>query len=238
VPIVARKVGVFGDSTSIAQQGGLDRAARIYAWDPARFGNAGYNNCAQGGQSLAANYNQHVFRDGLPQPPFPRYITETDDSDIVVIILGGNDPVTSASGKPIYGDAATAADYIGCDNLPVAALYLQHVQQARAAGKRPVIAGLPYYDPERALASGGLYVGQSPEMARTFAVRLAVNNAAARVVAGMQNVPFIATYGFGGAGGQPPADHNSTYDGLHPTKAYSEAVSDYIAAQLIKIFGL
>lgn len=237
--IISRKVGVYGDSTSIAQEGSLDRAARIYAYNPPKFGNAGYNNCSYGGLSLYHNYNVNVYKDNLAQASaFPGYIANIDDSDIVVIILGGNDPVISATGTPLDGSAPTAASYIGCDNLNVGALYLQHVQQIRAAGKRPVLVGMPYYDPDRALASGGIYYAEPPETARAFSVRLAANNTALRCVAGLQNVPFIATYGWGGAGGYPVGDYGSTQDGIHPTKAYSEAVSDYIAAQLINIFSL
>ena len=95
--IVSKKVSVYGDSTSIAVSPGLDRAARIYAYNSAKFGSAGYNNCAHGGHSLYANYNTNVFKNDVAQTAFPTYIANTDDGDIIVIILGGNDPVTSSS---------------------------------------------------------------------------------------------------------------------------------------------
>lgn len=237
--VISRKVSVFGDSTSIAQQGGLDRAARIYAYNSAKFGNSGYNNCSMGGLTLSDNYNLHVYNDSVQQPSaFPSYIANSDDGDIIVVILGANDPVVGANGVLVDGSAPNAAAYIGSDNLYIGALYLQHVQQIRAAGKRPVLVGMPYYDPDRALSPGGIYDGEPAEKARALSVRLAANNSAMRCVAGLQNVPFIATFGYGGAGGHPTADYNSTYDGVHPTKAYSEAVSDYIAAQLIGFFSL
>jgi hypothetical protein len=136
------------------------------------------------------------------------------------------------------GSAPSAASYIGSDNLPIALLYLQHVQMARAAGKRPVLVGLPYYNPDRSIAPGGVFAGEPIEKARALAVRIAANNTALRCVAGINGVPFIATYGWGGAGGHPAAGYDSTQNGIHPTRAYSEAVSDYIAAQLISIFSL
>jgi hypothetical protein len=236
--IVSRKISLFGDSVA------LNKAARIYAYNTAKFGGAGYNDCAQGGHRLSTNLNTTTYKNQVAtNVAFPSYIQSTDDGDIVIIHLGSNDPVISATGGEIGPGpgltmASSASDYVGCDALTFAANLKQHVQYIRSVNKRPVIIGMPYYNADRALVAGGAFsTGTDPE-ARGVAVRLAVHNVACRIVAGLEGVPFIATYGFGGAGGHPSADYDSTTDGVHPTTTYNNAVADYIAQQLISIFSL
>lgn len=236
MPKIINKVSVYGDSTCISQQGSQPRAQRIAAFS-SKF--VGYNDSAQGGHSLSANLNETVYLNLVPQNiAFPTYIGSNDNSDIVVINLGGNDAPTGADGMPIPPSAANASAYLGCDALAIAGLVRVHVSTARAACKRPVLVGMPYFNADRALATGGVYEGSADAFARAFTCRLAVNNLAVRAIAGVDGVPFIATYGYGGAGGHPVADYNSTWDGIHPTIAYTHAVSDYIAQQIIMIFGL
>lgn len=236
MPKISNRVSVYGDSTSISQQGSQPRAQRIAAFGSKFFG---YNDCAYGGHSLNANYNQTVYRNLVMQNiPFSTYIGANDDSDIVVIHLGANDAPTGADGLLVPPSAANASAYLGCDALAIAGLVRNHVSTARAAGKRPVLVGMPYFNADRALAGGGVYAGSAEAVARGFTCRLALNNLAIRAISGIDGVPFIATYGHGGAGGHPPADYNSTWDGIHPTLAYSHAVSDYIAQQILTLLGL
>jgi lysophospholipase L1-like esterase len=231
--VIASKISVYGDSTCISQQGSATRAARIAAFGP---GFSGHNDYAQGGNSLARNLTGNnagkLLFGGLT---FQQHIRTADDAGIVVIHLGGNDQPQAMNGS-LIPPGAPAEAYLGSDGLQIAADALLTCQYAKEAGKRVLVCGTPYYD--AALAATALVPDAGPDGARGFINRLNIVNTALRCASSVADVPFVATYGAPVRPDQPRAGHASTWDGLHPTRGYSHAVSDFIASEIIRIFRL
>ena len=94
-----------------------------------------------------------------------------------------------------------------------------------------------------ATSSGNLTYGQWPydvATAKGFAARLTAANTALRCAAGCNGSQFVYTYGgTNGPVGPAPTgytDYAAVWDGLHPTRAYSHAVSDFLAAHINAVF--
>lgn len=248
MPIVPNKVSVYGDSTCIPQPANsspksMSRAQRI-AQNP-KFN--GYNDYAYGGNSLAATLSGYLngewmFGQGVN---FQQHISTADDSDIVVISLGGNDSPVGVNNQPLLSTTADVNLYQGSDILLIAQNALTVAQYAAAAGKRVVMCGVPYFDIIRASQPGGQAAGKL-ELAKAFAARLVGNNPAVRMAAAVANlnpnysgrVKFVPTYGAPYTANQPPADYSSNYDGMHPTLIYSHAVSDFLAQWIVTNYSL
>ena len=90
----------------------------------------------------------------------------------------------------------------------------------------------------RSPTTGGSPFFQTVEQAQGTICRFVTSNTVIRCAAGFAGVHFVATYGFPANPGQPAAGSGSTQDGVHPTAAYSHAVSDFLAADIISFFGL
>ena len=81
---------------------------------------------------------------------FQQHISTADDSDIVVISLGGNDSPVGVNNQPLLSTTADVNLYQGSDILLIAQNALTVAQYAAAAGKRVVMCGVPYFDIIRA----------------------------------------------------------------------------------------
>lgn len=247
MPKIARKVSVFGDSVSTAQPTHWGRAQ--YIAGTVGF-QAGYNDHAYGGQRAQDTLIGKISVSGANMfggLTFEQHIKTVDDSDIVVIALGGNDAPFWGGTYAQIPSTALPENYVGAEFQHIAEPILLMAQHAKAAGKRPVIIGMPYINIERAIQPDGLIPewpvggGHNPQaltMARGFVTRAVGTNVVARLVAGFYGVPFIASFGSPAEAGQPSAGFGSTIDGLHPGAAYASAVNEYIAQRAKVIFGL
>lgn len=247
MPKIARKISVFGDSVSTEQPTHWGRA-RYIANSPG-FG-AGYNDHAYGGQTTRDTLAGKITATGANMfggLTFEQHIKTVDDSDIVIIALGGNDaPFAPGTYTPLPSTTFPEG-YVGCEYQHIAEALLLMSQHAKAAGKRVVIIGMPYMNIDRAIEPDGVIPeyppagGHNPDaklMARGFATKINGNNVVNRLVAGYFGVPFVATYGSPSAAGMPWAGWVSTIDGLHPSSGYSNDVNLFLAAQIKGIFGL
>jgi lysophospholipase L1-like esterase len=220
--MITNKVSLYGDSVTANKGYG----ARLIARAGGKI--TGVNDYARGGNSFAGNlagtHPDGPLFNGLN---FQRHISSVDDCDIVVLRLGGN----SAPGGWVDGDPQAAG---GADYLQIAAEALLHVQHAHAAGKRVVLVGTPYVN----VASAMNYYGITEGQAVMIAQRMRNVNTALRCLGGFYGVPFIATHGYGGAGGHPTPQASDVPDGVHPEAAYANAVADYLADQIVTTFGL
>lgn len=246
MPKIARKISVYGDSVSTQQPSHWGRAQYI-GNSPGFY--AGYNDYAFGGQTTRDTLQGVKTTGGFlfGGLTFEQHIKTVDDSDIVLIALGGNDaPFWGGTYAPMPS-TAFPENYLGAEFQAIAESLLIMVQHAKAAGKRVAIVGMPYMNIERAIQPDGVIPeyppagGHNPNallMARGFATKIVGNNVTNRLVAAMAGVPYIATFGSPATAGQPATGFGSTIDGLHPTSTYSNDVNFYIAAQLKIIFGL
>lgn len=237
MPKIVNKISVYGDSVCTSQQGSQSRAQRIAS----QLGRgAGYNDYAVGGQTLASTLAGVVTATGAPMfggLTFAQHISTVDDSDICIISLGGNDAPTY-NGSALSPRSSPEA-YLRGEFLPIAADALQLCQHAKAAGKRVLVVGVPYLSPSVLASSSGLLAGNL-DAAKGYAARFTAANTALRCAAGFHGSPFVYTYG-GTPSPVGPAptgytDFAAVYDGLHPTLAYSHAVSDFLAAHINAIF--
>lgn len=237
MPKVTNKISVYGDSVCTSQQGSQPRAQRIAA----QLGRgAGFNDYAVGGQTLASTLAGVVTATGAPMfggRTFEQHIKTVDDCDICIISLGGNDAPTYG-GAPLSPVSSPEA-YLRGEFLPIAADALQLCQHATAAGKRVLVVGVPYLSPVVMSSSSGRFPGNL-DASKGYAARLTAANTALRCAAGFNGSQFVYTYG-GTPGPVGPAptgytDYAAVWDGLHPTLAYSHAVSDFLAAHINAIF--
>lgn len=217
--IVPGKVSLYGDSTTA----GRNYAERMMARAAGKL--AGVSDYARGGNSFADNLvgAGNLFG-GLT---FAQHVAEVDDAQICLIRLGGN----CVPGGWVPGDIQAC---LGADYLQIAGECLQHVQIAQAAGKRVVLVGTPYAHLDTLARCYGLAQAQ----AATELQRARNANTAIRCVASVTAVPFIATHGWGGDGKHPSADASSVIDGIHPSPGYAAAVADYLADEIVAMFGL
>lgn len=246
MPKVTKKVSVYGDSVCISQAGSLTRAQYLGA----AFG-AGYNDYAHGGQTLRDTIQGKVSATGANMFPggknFKDHIEQTDDCDICVISLGGNDaPFMRGTYSPI-SNFAPAEAYLGAEYLQIAAdvRYLSNI--AIAAGKRTVVIGMPYLDINKAV-NGPFDTAQPPvsqlfatkEQAQGFAARINGTQTALRTATALWSTPFITP--FGGrpeeVALQPPVSPNNTRDGIHPAPAYANAVNAYLVSRIKTELGI
>lgn len=247
MPKIARKISVYGDSVSTQQPSHWGRAQYI-ANSPGFH--AGYNDHAYGGQTTRdtlAGIRTATGGQLFGGKNFEQHIKTVDDSDIVLIALGGNDaPFWGGTWSPMPS-TAFPENYLGAEFQAIAEALLLMVQHAKAAGKRVAIVGMPYMNIERAIQPDGVVPEWPPGgshnpnallMARGFATKIVGNNVTNRLVSAMAGVPFVATFGSPSEPGMPAAGFGSTIDGLHPGAAYSNEVNFFLAARLKTIFGL
>ncbi len=260
MPLVPRKLVVFGDSSTIAHGSAPSRAQRICQQNPTQFSGGwvtGANALAPddshcyGGQTLASTLKgQHTAerRDIFGGMDFDTYITTTCDADVCVINLGANDsmvgfdpvqqaPVVLGNGVRHAGLQGMGPGHAGGDCLQNAEDLLSAITSIHHAGKRAVVVGVPYFDMAALSAPGGLLAG-FPELVQGFAARVLMIHSAFRIVCAMQGVPFIATHGNPIGAGQPAASPACTWDGLHPVDGYRNAVSDFVGTEVVRVLGL
>lgn len=220
--IITNKISLYGDSVTANK----DYGPRMMARSGGKI--TGYNDYSRGGNTFAGNlagtHEAGPLFNGLT---FPQHIAQVDDCDIVVLRLGGN----SIPYGWIANDAQAASD---ADYLQIAAECLLHVQHSHAVGKRVVLVGTPFMS----IASLMAYHGMTEAQAVLLTQRVRNVNTVIRIVGGLYGVPFIATSGWGGAGGHPTGQAADAPDGVHPEPAYADAVADYMADQIVSIFGL
>ncbi len=222
MPKIANKVSLYGDSVTSS----ANYSARMMRRAAGKL--TGVTNYARGGNTLAGNLKGQL----LGQPlfnglDFASHIALVDDADIVLLRLGGN----SLPAGWVEDDAQAC---LGADYLDIGAEAMQHVQFARAAGKRVVMVGTPYLN----IQSYMRYYGASEGRAATDLQRTRNVNSHLRVVSAIMGVPFIGTHGLGGDGLHPSAGPADVPDGVHPSPAYHDAIGDYLADSIVRIFKL
>lgn len=261
---VANKVSIYGDSMRTAPVGGQSTAERLRL-NP-KF-SAGVNDFAVGGTAFYGTLRGTTavgpgtggtnLWGGLD---FQTHLAASDDGDIVVISLGGNDQpagVDQTTGAFIANlpPGTDSQGYVGADALSIAADCLTVCQKVVAAGKRPILVTTPYTNLAALLASPlGAYsdtllnpsapapplytVQQRTAMASAFMDKVTIIRLAIRIVAGQQGYPYILPFGAPGPVPSTMPTALSVIDGVHPTVAYSNAVSDFIGTEIVRIFGL
>lgn len=253
---ITNKVSIYGDSMRVAPSGGSSTAARLLL-NP-KF-SAGVNDFAVGGTTFWGHHRGYTGT-GASNPgtlmwgglDFAGKLT-VDDCDICVVSLGGNDQpagIVAGTHTPVVnlGNGTYVQNFVGSDFLQIAADCLVMVQTASAAGKRPVLVGLPYVNETKLLASGGGIYGadvfptytteQRTSMAHGLVLKFEAVNAAVRIVSGLQGVPIIVPYGSPIAPNMVVPSTSSVIDGVHPTVAYSNDISDWIGTEIVRIFSL
>lgn len=259
---VTNKVSIYGDSMRIAPPGGQSTAERLRL-NP-KF-SAGVNDFAVGGTSFygtlrgttAAGATSTGVTNLWNDWDFLEHLGLFDDGDIVVISLGGNDQpagVNQTTGAFIenLGPGTDSQGYVGADALSIAADCLSMCQVVVTAGKRPVLVTTPYTNLTALLADPvGAYsdallnhpvwmytVEQRTAMASAFMDKATMIRLAIRIISGQQNYPYILPFGVPGPVPSTMPTASSVIDGVHPTVTYSNAVSDFIGTEIVRIFGL
>ncbi len=254
---VTNKVSVYGDSMRTAPPGGQSTAERLRL--NSKF-SAGVNDFAVGGTAFygtlrgttatgATSTGVTNLWGGLD---FEAHLA-SDDGDIVVISLGGNDQpagVNQTTGAFIENLASgtDSQGYVGADALSIAADCLTMCQKVVAAGKRPVLVTTPYTNLTAFLASPNgafsatafpsLTVEQRTAAASAYMDKATVIRLAIRIISGQQGYPYILPFGAPGPVPSTMPTASSVIDGVHPTVTYSNAVSDFIGTEIVRIFGL
>lgn len=257
---VTNKVSVYGDSMRTAPQvaGGQSTAERLRL-NP-KF-SAGVNDFAVGGTSFygtlrgttAAGATSTGFTNLWDSWDFAEHLAGSDDGDIVVISLGGNDQpagVNQTTGAFIENlpPSTDSQGYVGADALSIAADCLTMCDYVVGAGKRPVLVATPYTNMTAFLASPNgafsatafpsLTVEQRTAMASAFMDKATMIRLAIRIISGQQGYPYILPFGAPGPVPSTMPTASSVIDGVHPTVTYSNAVSDFIGTEIVRIFGL
>jgi hypothetical protein len=175
---------------------------------------------------------------------FQTHIKKYDDSDIVIIRLGNNNtPDGWLSNAQANEQTMVGVDYNYCMTS-----YLQICQATQAAGKRLVIVGANFLDATRIAAPGGTLYGLAANIVGANLQRIWNINTAARIIAawlnGVAPLTWVGCYGTTAGAYKPAvpvtisATASSTYDGIHPTKPYQDAISDYIGNSIVVALGL
>jgi len=254
---VTNKVSVYGDSMRTAPAGGQSTAARLRL-NP-KF-SAGVNDFAVPGTAFygtlrgtTATGATSVGTNLWGGSDFEAHLAASDDGDIVVISLGGNDQpagVDQTTGAFI-ANLASGTDsqgYVGADALSIAADCLVMCQKVVAAGKRPVLVTTPYTNLTAFLASPygafsatffpGLSVEQRTAAASAYMDKVTAIRLAIRIIAGLHGYPYILPFGAPGPVPSTMPTASSVIEGAHPTVTYSNEVSDFIGTEIVRIFGL
>lgn len=75
-------------------------------------------------------------------------------------------------------------------------------------------------------------------MASAFMDKATMIRLAIRIISGQQGYPYILPFGAPGPVPSTMPTASSVIDGVHPTVTYSNAVSDFIGTEIVRIFGL
>lgn len=240
-PQIKGKVSIYGDSTTFGGAYKNDPtetytpdgrysptiAQQILALSNGKI--TGINDYSHGGNSFELNWDGTVA--GVPLfngLNFAQHISAVDDAEIVIIRLGGNDVPGGWSDWGNY-QGGMEADY-----LNVAASCKMHVDAVRAAGKKVLLVGTPYFNIDNLASYFQLPLATAIDVGQ----RMRNANTCVRIVAGLYVVPNISTHGWGGDGKHPATSSTYVPDGVHMKQQYLNQIAAYLTQEIISIFEL